>query len=166
MNVVQPDPSSVTVDRGRPDDAEALTGLHLDVWDDTYTGLIPQQILDDRRSQRDEMLQQWRDRLASGNPPYVARGPEGPIGFARSGPARDPEVGIDLELWSLYVAARWWGRGIGHRLLAESLGDHPAYVWVLQANDRAITFYARQGFRLDGARAEQYDGTDVRMVRP
>ena len=40
-------------------------------------------------------------------------------------------------------------------------------VWVLKGNDRAIRFYERYGFRLDGAEAEIMLGTpntELRMI--
>jgi hypothetical protein len=43
-------PDGVTIRRGVPAEAEALAQLHLDVWDDAYPGLMPQEILDERRS--------------------------------------------------------------------------------------------------------------------
>ena len=36
---------------------------------------------------------------------------------------------------------------------------------MLHGNDRAIRFYERQGFRLDGTKDEHDEGLHVRMVR-
>ena len=142
-----------------------LAHLHLDVWDDAYTGLMPQQILDDRRDRTAERVEHWQAILTTGTPPLVAVGPDGLIGFASVGPARDEDVDIELELWALYVRASWWGTGAGHALFCEVLGDRAAYLWVLASNDRAIGFYERQGFRLDGADDHHVEGRHVRMVR-
>jgi hypothetical protein len=46
-------PDGVTIRRGVPAEAEALAQLHLDVWDDAYPGLMPQEILDGRRASGD-----------------------------------------------------------------------------------------------------------------
>ena len=50
-----------------PADAEALTRLHLDCWDDAYTGLIPQEILDARRDDVDKRVETWRTILGQGS---------------------------------------------------------------------------------------------------
>jgi GNAT superfamily N-acetyltransferase len=158
-------PDGVSIRRAEPADAEALAHLHLDVWDDAYTGLMPQGILDDRRAKVDERIARWVDILAQPERPWVAEGPDGVIGFASSGPARDNDIDDLLELYSLYVRASHYGTGVGFALFEKVVGDRAAYLWVLANNERAIGFYERQGFRLDGTEDEHDEGLHVRMVR-
>jgi GNAT superfamily N-acetyltransferase len=158
-------PDGVSIHRAEPADAEALAHLHLDVWDDAYTGLMPQGILDDRRERVDERVERWRDILEQPRPVWVAEDGDGLIGFASVGAARDNDVDDLLELWSLYVRASYWGTGVGYAMFEEVVGDRAAYLWVLASNERAIGFYERQGFRLDGTEDEHDEGLHVRMVR-
>jgi GNAT superfamily N-acetyltransferase len=158
-------PPGVTIRRAVPADAEALAHLHLDVWDDAYTGLMPQGILDDRRSRAAERVERWRDILDQDPDVFLAESEDGLIGFAASGPGQDNDVDTDLELRSLYVRAVWWGTGVGYALFEEAIGDRAAYLWVLASNERAIRFYERQGFRLDGTADEHDEGLHVRMLR-
>lgn len=158
-----------TIRPAGPVDAEALAHLHLDVWDDAYTGLMPQGILDDRREKVAERVERWREILTTGGEPtYVAVGPDGLVGFASAGVGRDNDLGlpgVDLELKALYVRATHWGTGVGYALLETAIGDRAAYLWVLAGNERAIRFYERQGFRLDGTEDEHDEGLHVRMLR-
>jgi RimJ/RimL family protein N-acetyltransferase len=158
-------PPDVHIRRAEPADAEALAHLHLDVWDDAYTGLMPQGILDDRRERADERVARWRDILAQPSATWVAEDVEGLIGFAGTGPARDNDVEDLLELYALYVRASYWDAGVGYALFEQTVGDRAAYLWVLANNERAIAFYERQGFRLDGTEDEHDEGLHVRMVR-
>ena len=158
-------PDGVAIRRAVPGDAEALAHLHLDVWDDAYTGLMPQGILDDRREKVDERVERWRDILGQERPTWVAEDADGLVGFSGVGPARDNDVDIDLELYALYVRAAYYGTGVGYALFEQAVGDRAAYLWVLAGNDRAIGFYERQGFRLDGTEDEHDEGRHVRMVR-
>ena len=151
--------------RAIPADAEALTHLHLDCWDDAYAGLIPQEILDERRAGLDARVERWRGILEEHDRTLLAVAAEGLIGFAGAGPGRDAELDIELELYALYVRASWWGTGVGFALFEEAVGDKAAYLWVLAGNARGIRFYERQGFRLDGAEDEHDEGVHVRMVR-
>ena len=158
-------PVGVAIRRAELADAEALAHLHLDVWDDAYTGLLPHGILDDRRERVDERVERWRDILGQPHGNWVAEDGDGLVGFACTGPARDNDMDDLLELYSLYVLASYWDAGVGHALFEETVGDRAAYLWVLANNERAIGFYERQGFRLDGTEDEHDEGLHVRMVR-
>jgi GNAT superfamily N-acetyltransferase len=159
-------PSDVSIRQAVPDDAERLAHLHLDVWDDAYTGLMPQGILDDRREKAAERVARWRDILSTrAQPNWLAEDTDGLVGFSCAGPGRDNDVDIELELYALYVRAAYWGSGVGYALFEIAVGDRACYLWVLAGNERAIRFYERQGFRLDGTEDEHDEGLHVRMVR-
>lgn len=93
------------------------------------------------------------------------------MGFVVSGPARADEQFPPVrkrELFSLYVVAQWYGTGVGRALLAESLGDRPAQLWVARDNARARRFYEKCGFASDGTEKveTELDGlVEIRMVR-
>ncbi|GAA2150542.1 ribosomal protein S18 acetylase RimI-like enzyme [Humibacillus xanthopallidus] len=157
---------AVTIRRAVPDDAEALAHLHVLVWEEAYTSLMPASVFEARRATLTDRIERWGENI-TGSPArtIVAADPSGLVGFASAGPARSDDVDVDDELWALYVRASRWGTGVGHALLTDSLGDRPACLWVLRGNDRAITFYGRHGFVADGtARSDEY-GTELRMVR-
>ncbi|TQM55197.1 GNAT family N-acetyltransferase [Humibacillus xanthopallidus] len=158
-------PQGVTIRQAVPDDAEALAHLHVLVWEEAYSSLMPASIFESRRATVPRRIEAWRQNLTTpAARTIVAEDPHGLVGFASVGPPRD-DVGVDDELWALYVRASGWGTGVGHALLTEALGDRPAYLWVLRGNERAIDFYRRHGFVEDGAvRSDEY-GTEDRMVR-
>lgn len=151
------------------DDAEALTDLHLDVWEEAYAGLIAETIFAERRAQRAARIDRWRTNLGTGPISTLVVEAEEPgrlLGFASGGPAREDDPGLPpLELTALYVRAERYGTGLGHRLLESAIGDAAAYLWVLDGNQRATTFYERQGFRFDGETKTEPVGVERRMVR-
>lgn len=150
------------------EDADALTDLHLDVWDEAYAGLIPAQLLTARRSSRSDRVERWHTIIASlASTELVAEDDQGLQGFTSVGPGRDaPEPGLPTrEVRALYVRASHYGRGVGHALLEAGLGSAAAYLWVLEGNARAIGFYERHGFRLDGHVKTASVGREWRMVR-
>jgi len=63
-----------------------------------------------------------------------------------------------------YAAQR---SGVADALLAMTIGDAPAYLWVLTGNDRAQSFYRRHGFTPEGVRVpvEGLGTTKERWVR-
>ena len=60
------------------------------------------------------------------------------------------------RLHSLYIDPDALGQGIGHALMSHALstfavwGCKRAYLWVLEGNSRAVSFYERQGWQLTG----------------
>lgn len=162
-----PSTADVVVRRARVDDARRLTELHIDCWDDAYTGIVPQHFIDDRRAAHEERVQRWGEILAGDTTTLVAEEESGLIGFASTGTPRDNDLAddFDVELYGLYVRGVWWGTGVGYALLREAVGDRATYLWVLANNPRAIRFYERQGFRADGTREDRDMGAHLRMVR-
>ncbi len=158
-------PDGVRIRRGVAEDAEAMGPLHVDVWEDAYTGLVPQSILDGRREDVAARIERWRDIFGQEKPTWVAEDADGLAGFSGAGPARDNDVDLELELYALYVRASYYGTGVGYALFEQAVGDAACYLWVLAGNERAIRFYERQGFRLDGTEDEHDEGLHVRMVR-
>ena len=51
--------------------------------------------------------------------------------------------------------------------MARVIGDRPAYLWVLEGNDRAAAFYRRHGFTDEGGRKPEPDTgvVEIRMAR-
>ena len=159
-------PDGVTIRGAVVEDAEALARLHVDVWEDAYTDLMPAAVFEERRATLPERADRWRRILLEApSRTTVAEAAGGLVGFASVGPPRDGDVDVADELWALYVRASWWGKRVGHALLTEVLDDRPAYLWVLRGNDRAIAFYRKQGFVEDGVTQTDEHDTEVRMVR-
>ncbi|OYC98682.1 hypothetical protein CI089_05020 [Microbacterium sp. Yaish 1] len=91
------------------------------------------------------------------------------VGFAVSGSSRDVPPVAPVELYAIYVLAAHHGTGAGQALLDAALGDERASLWVLDDNPRAHAFYARNGFRPDGAAKDDTSWgesiSEVRLVR-
>lgn len=152
-------------------DAPALGRLHVQIWREAYTGLMPQATLDalDERAG----AQRWAGILTAGPTQgqitrvATDRASGQLVGFATVGPARDDPAPAPTELWALNTAARVHGSGLGSRLLDEVLNAGPAYLWVLEGNEPAIAFYRKHGFDLDGTRRHDpgHGVDDLRMTR-
>lgn len=158
----------------RPEDVEALGALHCRVWQEAYAGLMSDEAFAALTPER--FTTGWRRRTQEAGPD--GRHPNGEhvavaefdgalVGFISVGPARDEDPPTDTQLWAINVVSDHYGSGVAQQLLTEILGESPAYLWVADGNDRAIRFYERNNFRVDGARSiDRDDGlVEVRMVR-
>ncbi|MDO9457351.1 GNAT family N-acetyltransferase [Nocardioides sp.] len=149
-----------------PDDAERLVDLHHACWREAYTGLLSDETIEGVFADRPAAVAGRRERLADRTrPTWITEVDGEPVGFATAGPARYDDAPVPLELYAIYARASVWGTGIGHALLAASVGERAAYLWVLDGNDRATGFYRRHGFELDGATEDHPEGLHLRMVR-
>jgi RimJ/RimL family protein N-acetyltransferase len=136
-------------------DAAAIARVRVRSWQAAYRGLLPDSVLDGLTVEDSARI--WAERLAGSGPRarVLVVQDEQVIGYAAFGYRRDdtPDEG---ELWAIYVDPSAWGGGAGHLLHAaaldalRSMGFRTAALWVLQGNERAIRFYTRAGWRLDG----------------
>lgn len=152
----------------RLEDADEAGAVHTKVWQEAYAGLMP----DDYLAALDpaQAADRRRDRLAAPRPgvaEWVARDDLGIVGMAASGPPRDEDPPVDFELYAINVLRRAHGTGLADDLMAHAVGDHAAYLWVLEGNDRAIAFYRRHGFTDEGGRKPEPDTgvVELRMAR-
>jgi L-amino acid N-acyltransferase YncA len=105
----------------------------------------------------------------------VAEDEEGTmVGFSAAGPSRDADANPNTaEVSAIYVHPEKWEKGIGRALLSASLDQvrkrefDQVTLWVLEANQRARSFYESFGFILDGAVKDDdiYKDFAVREVR-
>ena len=153
------------------DDVHAIAAIHVTSWQDTYRGILPDQLLDSLDAH--ERAKLWSSWLkAPGFQAFVADDGE-LLGFTAVCPARPiaapPENAI--EITHLYVAPGARGKGVGAKLLRHALAaasdSSPVLLWVLEENHNARRFYEHFGFNRDGAvhSDPHFLGNDAREVR-
>ena len=109
------------------------------------------------------------------SPSPVERAPEGSgdavVGFVTFGPSRDRDTVGMGEIYALYVDPGRYEGGVGRMLMAHARrrlkeqGFEAAVLWVLQGNERAASFYEREGWVADGAVREEQPYGIVSHVR-
>ncbi|MDI9931754.1 GNAT family N-acetyltransferase [Rhodococcus sp. IEGM 1354] len=168
--------SSYSIRDVRPGDEHRIGTAHVAIWKATYAGMMNDAKLDAMRPEH--RIERWEQIIAHRDE-SSARGvrtrcaidvaDSGVVGFATGGPPRDENPPAPRELWSLNVLPEHHGTGIALALMNDVLGeDTPAaYLWVAAANERAVAFYRKNGFELDGE--VRFDPTwechEARMVR-
>lgn len=157
----------VAIRPARAGDARGIATVHVEYWRQAYEGLVDQAVLDGLDIAELEKI--WAPRLADTRRGPVSSDPSGVIlstfvaeesgrivGWASVGPGRDAGLEEMGELAAIYIHPDAWGRAIGYQLLLRAQkelvadGFERAYLWVMDGNDRAIDFYARNGWVLDG----------------
>jgi len=158
-----------------PGDAEVLSRIHVETWEDTYIGQVPDELAHERvAAARDrDWVEHAARRASTGGGVLVLLDDDVVTGFCEFGPTEDGdddgrEVG---HIMRLYVHPSRQGRG-GGRVLLESAcarlaaGGHvEVTLWTLEAtSNRAHGFYAHLGWQLEAVRTAEAP-PDVRYRR-
>ncbi|HEX3680734.1 MAG TPA: GNAT family N-acetyltransferase, partial [Galbitalea sp.] len=123
-----------------------------------YRDLVPAEYLEQMTVTT--RIERWGNRIRSGDRSIFLAEQDGRVeGVVSFGERLD-----GLELMSLYVAAEARSSGLGSRLLEFALGNQAAVLWVFRDNSRAVAFYRRHRFELDGGSATD-DDTGLVLVR-
>jgi ribosomal protein S18 acetylase RimI-like enzyme len=157
-------------------DAAAIARVHVETWRAAYAGVVPDHYLIGMSVEGQTF--QWRKLLrrpAERHLTLVAEAPgvgpgAGPgadiVGFGSAGAARSRPPPASGEIFTLYVATDWQGRGIGRALLLALLGrlarqgHEAAYLWVLADNPSRF-FYERVGGQRVAQQKERFAGTEL-----
>lgn len=149
-------------------EAATIAKLHLETRVATYTGKIPQPVLDADSLER--RVAAWAERFADpARRIFVAEENGRIVGLACAGPmperpnGHDPLPSFDAYLYSLYVDPAQHGRGVGRKLLrqlAERLAGDGLHAMALHTvgNNPARGFYEHLGARLVREEVAEQDG--------
>lgn len=164
----------IRIRRGKRTDASAIGRVHVETWQATYAGLLPDTML---VTMSDVRQSAWWSRMLAD--PGEARGifvaddeEMGVVGFGSCGLVRDPPEGLRGserrvgEVYTLYVEPDFQNRGLGRRLLdalfrqLRADGCDTAVLWMLAENPTRF-FYEGMGGKRVGQRIDTLSGVDV-----
>lgn len=154
------------------EDVKAMAKVHVETWQETYQGTMPDEILyaPDFLQRRERL---WNSLFVDGNQDKyrvaVAELGDQIVGISMSGPSDDKDRPGEPELFVLYTYESIHGLGAGARLLEAVVDpDESVSLWVADPNPRAQAFYRKMGFVPDGSSStDEDDGvTEIRMIRP
>ncbi|HJQ76677.1 MAG TPA: GNAT family N-acetyltransferase [Acidimicrobiia bacterium] len=152
---------------GRPEDAGAISDVHVTAWQQAYRGILGDEYLDSL--DRGARQAWWASYLSRGSRVHVAEHDGAVVGFCTPGVSNEAGWG---EIFAIYVHPEHWGTGIGRELIVAgestvlASGLDRALLWVLEDNRRARAFYERQGWSPGKPiRIENIGGVQVTEVR-
>lgn len=140
-------------------DLPSLAAIHIRSWQETYRGLLPDDLLDSLNQAEKE--ESWRPALTNpslGTTVFVVDDPDDKIvGLAASGKQRDDTLAnYPGEFLAIYVLNSHQKKGHGLRLMkamCENLaarGIKSAALWVLEDNIHGRPFYESLGGKVVG----------------
>jgi ribosomal protein S18 acetylase RimI-like enzyme len=145
--------------RAMPADAEAIARVHVQAWQESYRGLIPDAAFDGYTVEK--RIAQWSGTLGNGAiAVHVADRAGAMCGFCSGGRTR-ASLATEGEVYSFYLLDIAKRQGIGRRLFTRlcadlaAQGHKSAGLWVLTDNAPARRFYEAMGGRLGESRLDR-----------
>ncbi|MBP5280747.1 MAG: GNAT family N-acetyltransferase [Erysipelotrichaceae bacterium] len=151
----------------KKDDRYAISRIYEEGWKHAYKGIIPDDYLNRIKPGQwanNLDIEGWHNLVCIENESYIATST-----FSRSRDERHPDWG---EIISIYVLPEYIGKGYGNKLLKTALnelkkmGFNDVFLWVLEDNHQARSFYEKNGFIYNGDRSViKLGGKELTEVR-
>lgn len=149
-------------------DAPQIAHVHTQSWIEIYTGRIHQEVLDQLTLER--RLKQWQTRLVQDTRDVLVLELDGEVvAFSQAVHVPEATLGTDAELQAIYALQKHQGKGLGKKLLLESVkklhsaGAKSLGLWVLRDNP-TIGFYQHMGGRQQGETSTRWFGHDLPVL--
>lgn len=165
--------SDVQISLATKEDAKGIANVHVKSWIETYSGIVPQDYLNELdltgREKRENL---WQRILSESQSVLVAKTQSGEVvGFSHVEKSRDQDLASDFgEVTAIYLLKKYHHRGIGKRLFQLSLerlmlmGFQKAMVWVLKEN-QSVNFYQKMGGLSEKETLEEIGGKELKEAR-
>jgi GNAT superfamily N-acetyltransferase len=159
---------TLTIRKAVQGDVSSIARVHVDSWQTTYRGIVPDEHLAKLSYQDRETI--WTRAVTDpAQITFVAEASERIIGFANGGKNRGGESEYSGELYAVYLLQAHQQRGVGRQLtlaIAKELGDagrRSMIVWVLR-NNPACEFYKKLGGNLVASKLIIIGGASLEEV--
>lgn len=151
----------------RAGDELDVAQVHVRSWQSAYAGLIDEAFLATLSVSERARRYRFGSTVTSAPRTRLLVRDEAIVGFATTGASPDePDDGVG-QLLAMYVDPPFWRSGAGTGLMADArlcmgeMGFARATLWVLNGNSRAIGFYERDGWTLDGISRDENWGAVI-----
>lgn len=128
------------------DDALIITEISIDTWKHAYEGLLPQELLANRKV-NEKRINSWKENILNTDYTVLVYEDEKVCGYLWGGKKRD-DMNIPYEIYAIYVKSDCQRSGIGQALISEYkklINNQPFYLYMLKGNASASAFYKKMG---------------------
>ncbi len=127
-----------------PEEIEGKSLVHWQTWREAYDDLLPAEFQETMTLERCRFFSQKYPENT-----LIAMDGMKVVGFISYGNFRSETIQAG-EIIALYVLKDYYGKGIAQKLMTEALTTLEHFSEVLKENKRAIAFYQKMGFTVDG----------------
>ena len=146
-----------------PEEIEGKSLVHWQTWREAYDDLLPADFQETMTLEKCRFFSQKYPENT-----LIAMDGKKVVGFISYGNFRDEAIQAG-EIIALYVLKDYYGKGVSEQLMHAAFVAldqfSEIYLWVLKDNKRAIAFYQKMGFTLDGPEKILELGKPVKELR-
>lgn len=149
-----------------PDDALGITIVNVYTWKTTYTGLMPDDVIDSRIIELKERTKKCRTDIEQNENCIVAVIDHAVVGFCMYGKSRNDDFKDSGEIFALYALKGIQGTGFGKKLFLAAAnelftrGYTSMIINCLQGNP-SLGFYRHMGGKVVNKRKDEIKGKDI-----
>lgn len=146
-----------------PEEIEGKSLVHWQTWREAYDDLLPADFQETMTLEKCRFFSQKYPENT-----LIAMDGKKVVGFISYGNYRDESIQAG-EIIALYVLKDYYGKGVSKQLMHAAFVAldqfSEIYLWVLKDNKRAIAFYQKMGFTVDGQEKILELGKPVKELR-
>ena len=146
-----------------PEEIEGKSIVHWQTWREAYDDLLPAEF---QETMTLDICRFFSQKYPENT--LIAMDGKKVVGFISYGNYRDETIQAG-EIIALYVLKDYYGKGVSKQLMHAAFVAldqfSEIYLWVLKDNKRAIAFYQKMGFTLDGQEQILKLGKPVKELR-
>ena len=146
-----------------PEEIEGKSLVHWHTWREAYDDLLPAEFQETMTLDRCRFFSQKYPENT-----LIAMDGKKVVGFISYGNFRGETIQAG-EIIALYVLKDYYGKGVSKQLMHAAFVAldqfSEIYLWVLKDNKRAIAFYQKMGFTVDGQEKILELGKPVKELR-
>ena len=153
-------------------DFDTVCGIVNENWKNVYSGYVNPMLLNpDGCAERTQRLK--IDFATHRLSEYVWEEENRVSAMLSFGDTADADMAGAFEIWRIYVASQFQGKGIGGMLIhfaeekAEEQGYKEIAIWALKSNEYAVSFYQKRGYCVDREKClnEPYFTMGIRLKK-
>ena len=156
----------------KSEDIETVCTIVNDNWKTVYQGVV-NPLLINSEGCKDRALRLKKDFRSKRLSEYVWDEDGHIAGMLSFGETADSDRTGCFEIWRIYIAFQFQGKGIGSQMLsfaewaAKEMGYGHILIWAFKNNTRAISFYKMHGYAIEKEvyLGETYKACGVRLVK-
>ena len=114
---------NIVIRKAKPEEAEQIIDIGIEVWNTTYKDLISKDIIDKLQSKDEMRIKSKRNLIEAKKDTYVAEVDGKIVGYNTYGRCRDEKYKDSGEIYAGYILDDYQGLGLGRKMAIECMKD-------------------------------------------